>query len=110
MVVQRTIGGATVKYIERMPREGETVEAPSFSMGFGGKGANQAVAAARLGASVMMVTKVGDDLFGPNTRDNLKSHGIDTRFVWTEPGTEAATGDSPASAPTCPLATSWMLI
>lgn len=78
-----------ITYIERMPREGETVEAPSFSMGFGGKGANQAVAAARLGASVMMVTKVGDDLFGPNTRDNLGIHGIDTRFVWTEPGTSS---------------------
>ena len=45
------------------PVIGETLEAPSFEMGFGGKGANQAVAAAKLGASVVMVSKVGDDMF-----------------------------------------------
>ena len=50
-----------VTYVQRMPVKGETVEAPSFEMGHGGKGANQAVAAAKLGASVVMVTAVGDD-------------------------------------------------
>ncbi len=75
-----------VTYIRRMPREGETIEAPRFEMGFGGKGANQAVAAALLGADVCMVTKVGDDLFGPNTRKNLERYGIDITHVQTVPG------------------------
>src|SRR6202044_391815 len=70
-----------VTYVDRMPIKGETVEAPSFEMGHGGKGANQAVAAARLGASVVMVTKVGDDMFADNTIRNLASFGIDTRHV-----------------------------
>ena len=75
-----------VTSIIRMPAPGETLEAPAFSMGFGGKGANQAVAAARLGADVMMVTKVGDDVFGQSTIDNLKSNGIDTSHVGTVAG------------------------
>jgi ribokinase len=64
-----------------MPGPGETLEAPAFEMGCGGKGANQAVAAARLGADVMMVTRVGDDVFGDNTIRNLESFGVDTRHV-----------------------------
>ena len=75
-----------VTYVDRMPKDGETVEAPSFEMGFGGKGANQAVAAAKLGAEVMMVTKVGDDLFAQNQRENFARHGIDTRHVGSVPG------------------------
>lgn len=75
-----------VTYIDRMPREGETLEAPSFDMGFGGKGANQAVAAARLGAEVMMISRVGDDMFGPNTIQNFKDNGIDDRYVAQVPG------------------------
>jgi ribokinase len=70
-----------VTYVARMPVRGETVEAPSFEMGHGGKGANQAVAAARLGASVMMVTKVGDDMFADNTIRNLAGFGVDTRHI-----------------------------
>ncbi|MEM5774290.1 MAG: PfkB family carbohydrate kinase, partial [Anaerolineaceae bacterium] len=50
--------------ISRLPKMGETLAGTSFSMGFGGKGANQAVTAARLGASVAMVCKVGKDSFG----------------------------------------------
>ena len=75
-----------ITYIHRMPNEGETIEAPRFEMGFGGKGANQAVAAALLGADVCMVTKVGDDLFGPNTKKNFERFGIDTRHVEIVPG------------------------
>jgi ribokinase len=82
-----------ITYVQRMPREGETIEAPRFEMGFGGKGANQAVAAALLGADVCMVTKVGDDLFGPNTKKNLERHGIDTRYV------QAVAGVSSGVAP-----------
>ena len=70
-----------ITYVERMPHRGETIEAPDFALGFGGKGANQAVAAARLGAQVSMVTCVGDDLFGPRTRQNLVDNGIDVSHV-----------------------------
>ena len=72
-----------------MPRKGETVEAPGFDMGFGGKGANQAVAAALLGAEVVMVTRVGDDLFGGEVKRNFQRYGIDTVFVRTVPGTSS---------------------
>lgn len=75
-----------ITYIERMPKEGETIVAPRFEMGFGGKGANQAVAAALLGARVAMVTKVGSDMFGPNTKRNFENLGIDTTFVESVPG------------------------
>src|SRR6185437_5807511 len=70
-----------VTYVDRMPIKGETVEAPSFEMGHGGKGANQAVAAAKLGASVVMVTAVGDDMFADATIRNLEAVGIDTSHV-----------------------------
>ena len=70
-----------ITYVGRMPGPGETLEAPTFEMGCGGKGANQAVAAARLGAEVMMVTRVGDDVFADNTIRNLASFGVDTRHV-----------------------------
>jgi ribokinase len=61
--------------------KGETLEALSFEMGHGGKGANQAAAAARLGAAVVMVTKVGDDAFADDTIANLVSFGVDTMHV-----------------------------
>ncbi|WP_322804892.1 ribokinase [Vibrio alfacsensis] len=70
-----------ISYTHRMPKEGETLEAPSFRMGCGGKGANQAVAAAKLGSSVVMVSKVGDDMFADNTIRNFQSYGIDTKYV-----------------------------
>jgi ribokinase len=70
-----------ITYVDRMPGPGETLEAPTFEMGCGGKGANQAVAAARLGADVMIVTRVGDDVFADNTIRNLASFGVDTRHV-----------------------------
>jgi ribokinase len=75
-----------VTYVNRMPLRGETVEAPSFEMGHGGKGANQAIAAAKLGASVVMVTKVGDDMFADNTIRNLAAFGVDTTHVKRVPG------------------------
>ncbi|MTD31962.1 ribokinase [Planomicrobium sp. YIM 101495] len=70
-----------ITYMERMPEEGETLEAPEFEMGCGGKGANQAIAAGRLGSDVLMVTKVGNDLFGQNTIENFKNNGIRTEAV-----------------------------
>ena len=57
--------------ISRLPKMGETLAGSAFSMGFGGKGANQAVMAARLGARVAMVCKVGKDSFGPMVRQNF---------------------------------------
>src|SRR5271170_5129932 len=82
-----------VTYVVRVPEKGETLEAPSFEMGHGGKGANQAVAAAKLGADVLMVTKVGDDMFADNTIKNLASFGIDTKHA------ERVTGRSSGVAP-----------
>jgi len=75
-----------ITYVVRMPEAGETVEAPRFEMGFGGKGANQAVAAARLGSQVMMVARVGDDAFGKNYLENFRAQGIDVRHVSPAPG------------------------
>ncbi|MBZ1341525.1 ribokinase, partial [Clostridium botulinum] len=73
-----------ISYIDRMPKEGETLEALDFKMGCGGKGANQAITAARLKSDVMMVSKVGDDLFGQNTIKNFKNNGVNTDFVTVE--------------------------
>jgi ribokinase len=70
-----------VTTVNRMPRIGETIEAPAFDMGFGGKGANQAVAIAKLGGDVLMLTKVGDDIFGPSVKKNFESLGVDARYV-----------------------------
>lgn len=78
-----------ITYTNQLPKAGETLEAPDFAIGCGGKGANQAVAAAKMGASVMMVSKVGEDLFADNTVANLQQQGVDTRFVTTAPGTSS---------------------
>ncbi|WP_263264784.1 ribokinase [Pseudomonas sp. RIT-PI-S] len=75
-----------ITYVDRMPSQGETLEAPGFAMGCGGKGANQAVAAAKLGAGVLMVSKVGEDMFAANTLANFQRFGIDSRFVTQVPG------------------------
>jgi ribokinase len=65
----------------RLPMVGETVKGTAFQIFSGGKGANQAVAASRLGASVNFITKIGRDNFGQRELDNLKSHGINTDHV-----------------------------
>lgn len=75
-----------ITYIDRMPGQGETLEAPGFALGCGGKGANQAVAAAKLGADVLMLSKIGDDMFADNTLANFQRFGIDTRYVQRVPG------------------------
>ncbi|MFV0431344.1 MAG: ribokinase [Alphaproteobacteria bacterium] len=72
-----------ITYTSDIPKAGETLAAKNFKMGFGGKGANQAVAAAQLGGDVVMLTAVGDDDFGIKTIDNLKAYQIDTQFVRT---------------------------
>ena len=63
------------------PAPGETLLGQRFSTFAGGKGANQAVAAQRLGAQVTMIGCVGDDAFGRQLLDQLKAEGIDTRHV-----------------------------
>ena len=71
---------------ERIPRPGETISAKSLRYIPGGKGANQAVAASRLGGDVTMFGCVGDDAFGVKLIDNLKDNGINTDFIRTIPG------------------------
>jgi ribokinase len=66
---------------ERLPKPGETVLGGTFFMNAGGKGANQAVAAARLGGHVTFVANVGDDLFGNQSIVHFKQEGINTEFV-----------------------------
>lgn len=65
----------------RIPALGETILGTSFLMVPGGKGANQAVAAAKLGAEVFFVAKVGDDIYGAQAVTNLNKAGVNTDFV-----------------------------
>ncbi|MGM0522829.1 MAG: ribokinase [Bacillota bacterium] len=75
---------------DRIPHQGETMMGTGFSTVPGGKGANQAVAAARLGADVTMIGCVGDDPFGEMLLENLKQEGILTHGV--EPVTDVSSG------------------
>jgi ribokinase len=70
-----------IAYTSRVPTAGETVIGDRFQMGFGGKGANQAVMAARLGARVAMVGALGDDVYAGMTADNLIAQGVDATNV-----------------------------
>jgi ribokinase len=69
----------------RLPRPGETVAGRSFAQVPGGKGANQAVAAALLGADVSLIGRVGDDAFGRTLIDSLAGRGVDAGCVETTP-------------------------
>jgi ribokinase len=83
------IGSANIDlttFTDAFPRPGETIFGREFNLGFGGKGANQAVAARLCGADVSMVARVGDDLFGPATIANFAALGIDTTHVSATPG------------------------
>jgi ribokinase len=71
--------------MDRIPKPGETIIGGDFFMAAGGKGANQAVAAARLGGDVTFVAKVGTDMFGKQAIENFKQEGIDTDFVVEDP-------------------------
>jgi ribokinase len=82
-----------ITFADRFPRAGETLFGQNFDLGFGGKGANQAVAARLCGAEVMMIAKVGKDLFGEATVRNFDSFGIDTTHVGIVP--DAPTGVAP---------------
>jgi ribokinase len=67
--------------VPRIPKPGETVLGGEFAMAPGGKGANQAVAAARAGGRVTFIARVGDDVFGSRALENFKADGIDTKFI-----------------------------
>jgi ribokinase len=78
------VGSANVDlttFTDRFPKPGETIFGQNFDLGFGGKGANQAVAARLSGAEVYMVARVGSDLFGPATIENFRKQGIDPTYV-----------------------------
>jgi len=70
-----------ISYVPRLPSMGETLHGSRFHMGFGGKGANQAIMAAKMGGAVTMVSKLGQDVFGENTLKNFKSWGVNTQHV-----------------------------
>ena len=84
------VGSANVDlttFSDRFPRAGETIFGEHFDLGWGGKGANQAVAARLCGADVAMIARVGDDLFGPATITNFAAQGIDASQVRIIEGT-----------------------
>lgn len=80
-----------VMKMPRLPRLGETVLDGTFAQVFGGKGANQAVGAARAGGRVCFVGCVGDDAYGQQVAESLRRDGIDTRHVSTEAGVASGT-------------------
>lgn len=69
---------------KRIPSPGETVLGGTFFMNAGGKGANQAVAAARVGGNVIFICKTGDDIFGRQAVQLFKDEGINTEFILTD--------------------------
>jgi ribokinase len=88
------VGSSNVDLImkmARLPKRGETVTEAVFLQTFGGKGANQAVAAARAGGRVALVNCVGDDRYGTAIVENLIAAKVDTEFVFTETGVASGT-------------------
>lgn len=87
------VGSASMDLVvsaDKRPLAGETILGNSFHTVPGGKGANQAVAAARLGAEVMMIGRVGTDAYGDTVRENLTKNSVSTEYV--EPVTDCSTG------------------
>ncbi len=82
------VGSANVDLVwngPRLPSPGETVSDGTFAQHFGGKGANQACAAAKLGAAVALVATVGKDNYGQEIRRDLQATGIDCRYIVDAP-------------------------
>ncbi|WP_060480476.1 ribokinase [Pseudomonas monteilii] len=86
VVVVGSLNMDLVARAPRLPRAGETLAGDSFCTVPGGKGANQAVAAARLGAGVAMVGNIGDDPYGLQLRQALEAEGVDCQGVSVRPG------------------------
>jgi ribokinase len=76
---------------DKLPLPGETRLGGTFYMNAGGKGANQAVAASRLGAEVKLICKLGNDIFGKQTLANLKKENIDTTDIFMDEDTASGT-------------------
>ena len=93
IVVVGSFNADLVSYMERMPRPGETVHGERFATGAGGKGSNQAVAAARLGADVAFIGRLGNDVFAELAYEIWDAEGVDHRFVTRD--NEVATGVAP---------------
>jgi len=70
-----------ISYVDKIPNDGETVFGDSYQMGFGGKGANQAVMAGLLGAEVYMICCLGSDVYKDMSIDNFKSNGVVTDYI-----------------------------
>uniref|UniRef100_A0A0K0EE24 Ribokinase n=1 Tax=Strongyloides stercoralis TaxID=6248 RepID=A0A0K0EE24_STRER len=70
-----------ISYTKNFPNPGESVRGTSFKMGSGGKGANQAVAAAKLGSNVKMIGAVGDDIFGEENINNIAKSGVNVEGI-----------------------------
>lgn len=68
-------------YVDRFPKPGETLSSTFFETGFGGKGANQCIAAARLGCKTAMIGKIGSDPYGVMYKKQFEEEGIDARFL-----------------------------
>jgi ribokinase len=87
-----------VTRVDRFPSPGETIRGSSFRIFPGGKGANQAVALARLGAAVEMVGAIGDDSLGRDYRDTLVREGVGVGGLRVVPGTATGTASIEVSA------------
>mgnify|MGYP001176372100 FL=1 len=75
-----------VSYVKRTPSDGETVFGDSYQMGFGGKGANQAVMAGILGADVYIIACLGSDVYKDMTIENFKNNNVITDYIQTAEG------------------------
>jgi ribokinase len=85
LIVPGSINADLLFKVERLPLPGETVLCPGYAMAPGGKGANQAAAAAKAGAGVAFVGKVGDDAYGPVVRGMLEAAGVDCARLAVSP-------------------------
>src|SRR5258706_9301256 len=89
VVVIGSINMDLVCRVQRIPAPGETMLGSEVSTIPGGKGANQAVAAAKLGAAVHLIGRVGDDDFGARLINGLQQHKVDTEYVTVTEGTSS---------------------
>src|SRR5690242_9785172 len=81
LVVVGSINMDLVSRAAHLPQPGETIIGSDFRMHSGGKGANQAVAIARLGHPCILLGKTGSDTFGRQLLDTLQSYGVDTQHI-----------------------------
>lgn len=75
-----------IAYVESTPSDGETVFGNEYKMGFGGKGANQAVMSGLMGAETYMITCLGDDVYADMTIENYKKNGVNVDYIQRVPG------------------------